>query len=152
MLAKDPRERHDTPRQLLAELRTVTIELFGDDPGDEFSGWGDDGLVSAVEARRLATERLGVAMKTASMPVLSRHRVGRWLALVGCLAIGMAAAWTLRERPLITAAADDDEAVERYETAEAQYVYAFVRNSEPAWKSVGEYFPADKNYTRRAMQ
>jgi serine/threonine-protein kinase len=152
MLAKNPSERQDSPRQLLAELRAVSIELFGDDPGDEFSGWGDDQVVSTLEARRLATERLGVAMRTAAMPAVRRGVGWRAAALVGGLLLGVAAAWGLRERPLITATADDDEAVERYDTAEAQYVYAFVRNSEAAWKSVGEYFPGDKNYTRRAMQ
>jgi eukaryotic-like serine/threonine-protein kinase len=150
MLSKVPRDRYDT-RQLLGELRAVSIELFGDDPGDEFTGWGAD-VLSTVEARRQATQRLAVAMKTSAMPVMRRGGVRRWLAIAGCLLVGLGAAWALRERPLITPAADDDEAIERYETAEAQYVYAFVRNSEAAWKSVGEYFPDDKNYTRRAQQ
>jgi serine/threonine-protein kinase len=152
MLAKDPRDRHDTPRQLLIELRAVSIELFNDDPGDEFNGWGTDDLLSVVDARRQATQRLAVAMKTSALPVMRRGATRRWLLIGVCLLLGIAAAWALRERPLITAAPDDDEAIPREETAEAQYIYAFIRNTEAAWKSVGEYFPNDKNHAHRAMQ
>ena len=44
MLAKEPDDRYATPRQLLHELRAVSIELFHDDPGEEFEGWADDDL------------------------------------------------------------------------------------------------------------
>ncbi len=35
MLAKDPNDRYATPRQLLQELRAVSVELFHDDPAEE---------------------------------------------------------------------------------------------------------------------
>jgi serine/threonine-protein kinase len=153
MLAKDPVDRYATPRQLLHELRAVSIELFHDDPGEEFEGWGDDDLPSTVEARRQATQRLSVAMKTMAMPVWRRGSLARWVLLtVACFLVGGAGAWALRERPLITPSAEDDETIPRQDTAEAQWLYAFIRNTEAAWKSVPYYFPDDKTYTRRAKQ
>ena len=153
MLAKDPNERYATPRQLLHELRAVTIELFQDDPGEEFEGWGADNLVGLVEARRDATQRLAVAMKTTAMPSIRRKKVARWVLLVaGCFLLGGTLAWTLRERPLITPAAEDEEAIARHDQAESQFIYALMLNTEAAWKSVPQYFPEDQTYSRRATQ
>ena len=76
-----------------------------------------------------------------------------WTLLVaGFFLLGAAGAWAMRERPLITASADDDEAIPRKDTAESQWLYAFIRNTEAAWQSVPLYFPQDKTYTRRAKQ
>jgi serine/threonine protein kinase len=153
MLAKDPDDRYATPRELLRELRTVSIELLHDDPGEEFEGWGGDDLPSNVEARRQATQRLAVAMKTTSMPTLRRASLARWVLLtIGCFVVGTAGAWAVRERPLITPSAEDDETIPRQDTAEAQWLYAFIRNTEAGWKSVPFYFPDDKSYSRRAKQ
>ena len=153
MLAKDPGDRYATPRQLLHELRAVSIELFHDDPGEEFEGWADDDLPSTVEARRQATQRLAAAMKTTAMPVVRRTSVVRWLLLIPVFfAAGAGAAWALRERPLINASVQDEETIPRQDTAESQWLYALIRNNEAAWQSVPQYFPNDKSYTRRAKQ
>ena len=40
----------------------------------------------------------------------------------------------------------------KYKTAAAQFVYASMLNSEAAWKSIPEYFPDDKTYTRQARE
>jgi hypothetical protein len=138
---------------LLHELRAVSIELFHDDPGEEFEGWANDDLPSTVEARRQATQRLAVAMKTTAMPVVRRASLLRWLLLLPVFfAVGAGAAWALRERPLISATVQDEETIPRQDTAESQWLYAFIRNSEAAWQSVPQYFPDDKTYTRRAKQ
>ena len=153
MLAKDPNDRFATPRQLLHELRAVSIELYHDDPGEEFEGWANDDLPGTVEARRQATERLGVAMRTTSMPVVRRASIVRWLLLIPLFfAVGAGAAWALRERPLINASVQDEETIPRQDTAESQWLYAFIRNTEAAWQSVPHYFPDDKSYSRRAKQ
>jgi serine/threonine-protein kinase len=152
MLAKDPDERYATPRHLLHELRSVSIELFADDPGEVLDGWAADDLPTNLEARRQATERLGEAMKTSAMPALKRGMAWRWLAIAGCFFLGTALAWGLGERPLITPAADGEEAIPRHDTAEAQYIYASMLNTEAAWKSVPQYFGEDNTFSRRAMQ
>ncbi|HEX3727404.1 MAG TPA: serine/threonine-protein kinase, partial [Pirellulales bacterium] len=77
MLSKIPGERHATPRELLRELRIVSIELFPDDPGPDFDTITSDELPGAVEARRQATQRLAAAMKIASRPG-NRLRAGLW--------------------------------------------------------------------------
>ena len=104
MLAKDPDDRYATPRQLLHELRAVSIELFrrrsgrrvrrlgrrrsaehgrSPPPGDAAAGRGHEDLGHADGAPR-------------------RHRRGGWLRRRACLLAGAALAWAMRERPLIT--------------------------------------------------
>lgn len=153
MLAKDPKERYATPRQLLHDLRAVSIELFRDDPGAEFDGWGGDDLPSMVEARRAATQRLSAAMRTTSMPALRRTAWLRWVALAAaCFAIGTTTALALRPKPLITATADDPDAIPRQATAYAQYVLGLMLDSEAGWKSVPHYYSQDTTYARLAKQ
>jgi tRNA A-37 threonylcarbamoyl transferase component Bud32 len=151
-LAKNPDDRYATPRELMHELRGVSIELFHDDPGEEVDGWASTDLVGAVEARRNATERLAVAMRTTAMPAVRRGSASRWaMVAAACLVLGAALAWALRERPLIARTEDDDESVLRFDTAADQFLYAQFLNSEAAWKSVPRYFPDDA-YARRARQ
>jgi serine/threonine-protein kinase len=153
MLEKDPGERYATGRHLLNDLRAVSIELFQDDPGEPTDGWQDD-LVSTVEARRAATDRLAVAMRTTAMPAVRRRRsLAGWalLALV-CLLAGAGASWVLRPRPLIVAVPEDPTAITRHATAAQQLIYATLLDSEAGWKSVGYYFPDDKLNANRAMQ
>ncbi len=152
-LAKNPDDRYATPRELMHELRAASIELFQDDPGEDFDDWGSNNLVGAVEARRNATQRLAVAMKSTAMPVVRRDSAIRWTLAVGaCLLLGTALAWALRERPLVTRTEDDDdESVLHFDTAADQFLYAQFLNSEAAWKSVPRYYPDDP-YARRAKQ
>ena len=86
------------------------------------------------------------------MPAVRRRRIGRWGLIAGGLLLGIALAWATRARPLVTTTGDDDEAVATHDTAEAQYIYALMVNTEAGWKSVPKDFPNDKTYARRAMQ
>lgn len=152
MLAKDPAERYASPRQLLHELRRVSIELFEDDPGEEQDAWQDD-LVGAVEARRQATQRLAAAMRTASMPTVKRRGAVLWIgATLLCLLFGAAASWLVRPSPLLVAASEDPTAVARQNSAEDQMVFATLLNSEAGWKSVGYYFPESRFEVQGAKQ
>jgi len=151
MLAKEPKDRYVTPRQLLSELRVLSIELFQDDPGEE-DGWHDD-LLSTVEARRQATQRLAVAMRTTAMPSVRRSGWARWVALTAaCFVLGAGGAWALRPRPLIAPVAEDPNAIARHNSADTQLIYATMLDSEAGWKSVSYYFPSDKKAARQAMQ
>jgi serine/threonine-protein kinase len=153
MLAKDPAERYAAPRQLLYDLRAVSIELFRDDPGDELEGWGSDDLPSMVEARRETTQRLSAAMKTTSMPVFKRTSLVRWVLLAVCaFAVGGGLAAALRPKPLITLAAEDPDAIPKQKTAEMQWLYALMLDSESGWKSVTHYYGDDPTNARRAKQ
>lgn len=153
MLAKDPADRYAAPGQLLQELRAVSIELFRDDPGNELEGWGVDDLPGMVEARRDATQRLSQAMKTTSMPVVRRASVAKWIgAVLICFAVGAGLAAILRPRPMIELAADDPGVIPKQPTAETQWLYALMLDSELGWKSVAHYYGNDPTYARRARQ
>jgi serine/threonine-protein kinase len=153
MLEKDPDDRYETARELLRELRAVSLELFPDDAGDELDAWTSEELAGTIATRREATQRLAEAMKTTAMPAVHRQRAAwRWVALAAaCFAGGSALAYGLRPRPLITAQASDEQ-IRRYDTAAQQYFHAMMLDSEGAWKSVGEYFPNEEQYTLPAKQ
>lgn len=152
MLAKDPSERYATPRQLLHELRAVSIELYQDDPGEELDGWQDD-LLSTVEARRQATQRLAVAMRTSSMPAVRRRGILPWVAAsLACLLVGAGAAWAFRPAPVLVATPEDPTAIPKHASAEEQLIYATLLDSEAGWKSVPYYFPESTFDAQRAKQ
>src|SRR5262249_55402469 len=96
MLAKDPNDRYQSPRDLLFELRSLQIEgvdLKWPAELDEFGAVESAALGSASFA---ATQRLQAVMRTQS-----RLRKSRWIiyaAAVALLALGLggAAAWALR--------------------------------------------------------
>ena len=153
MLAKDPKDRYASARELLRELRAISLELFPDDASEELEEWGGEEPADSVQARRAATERLDAAMKTTAMPAVRRKQaLWTWsLLAVVCLLGGIAAAYALRPRPLITPE-DEAELVPRYDTAAQQYFYAMMLDSEAGWQSVQRYFPDDTNYRLRAQQ
>ncbi len=152
MLAKDPGQRPATPRQLLADVRSISIELFQDETSEEQDGWQDD-LVDVVQSRRQATQRLAEAMKTTAMPAVRRGSNAIWVLLVlASLVVGLGMAWVLRPAPLIVAAAEDPTAVPKHASAAEQLIYATLLDSEAGWKSVGYYFPAATYDVRRAKQ
>src|SRR5262249_26036158 len=118
-----------------------------------FEGWGDDDVVGLVEARRHATQKLAVAMRTTAMATVgAKRRAWRGAILAGCFLVGAALAWAVRGRPPITAHTGEEESIPRHEQAESQYVYASMVGTEAAWKSVIEYFPDNETYKRRAKQ
>jgi tRNA A-37 threonylcarbamoyl transferase component Bud32/tetratricopeptide (TPR) repeat protein len=154
MLAKDPNQRYASPGETMRELRTVSVELFPENAGGEFDDWaGDEDLAETVEARRHATQRLAVAMKTTAMPAVRRRRAWwRWAGLAAaCFLVGTAMALAVRPRALITPEVEE-ELIPRYESAAQQYLYAMMLNDEAAWRSVSAYFPEDPNYVLRANQ
>ncbi|MEX2113361.1 MAG: serine/threonine-protein kinase [Pirellulales bacterium] len=154
MLEKDPNNRYGTPRELLRELRAVSIELFPDDASGELEAWTSDELAGTIATRREATERLAAAMRTTAMPAVRRRRaVWGWTGLaLTCFAAGTALAFALRPQPLITPEAEVEQ-IRRFDTAAQQYFHAMMlSDSESAWKSVAEYFPNEKLYTLPAKQ
>jgi serine/threonine-protein kinase len=152
MLVKNPAERFATPRQLLHELRNVSIELYQDDPGEDFDAWQDD-LLSTMEARRQATQRLAVAMRTTAMPVVKSRGIWPWIAAAAaCLMLGAGIAWAMRPASLLVATPENPTAIPKRSTAEDQVLYATLLDTEAGWKSVPYYFPDSKLDVQRAQQ
>lgn len=175
LLAKSPDERYATPRELLADLRTVPVEGLED-------GWWEhiaaaDGVdLDTTSARVSATRQLGELMKTSAL-LLHRQRRSRqraWLlgAVVMALAFvgGAVAAWwrrpeSLLDRPWATAPGATAlprepfrlaalPAIPRQESAGAQFFFAKLQTTDQeSWfKSVEEYFPRDTVFVPQAQQ
>jgi hypothetical protein len=98
-------------------------------------------------------------MKTQPLAVVPRRRP--WWMLVAVLAgcvLGAALAWATRPvSPWHVSGDDRGVAVQQRESAEAQYIYALLLNTEEAWQAVWQYFPPDQGgrnryYARRAQQ
>jgi serine/threonine protein kinase len=158
MLAKRPADRYAQAIDLLRELRGLAIEgLADDDFADEPLDAAE--ITAALASRTAATQRLAVLMSESPPGPSSRGSAVFWLlGVVGAFLLGATVAWWHREPPLLdTNGGNGAVLVARQADAEAQYVYAVMLNSEPAWKSVWEYFPPEEGalnqyYARRARQ
>jgi serine/threonine-protein kinase len=136
LLRKDPRERFQSPAELLDALT------------------GDD------SDHRIKTSRLaGVATATARLQrVADEHQrrvvKRRLLIAVAVLAIAasaaLGAATVSRAHRVSVAKLLRPEVVPEMESVEAQFVEAVIRDDAAGWRSVAEYFPPEENATYRA--
>ncbi len=150
MLVKDPKERYQNPRELLQELRSLSIEGVDLQWPAEMDEFNAVELASLTGVTRQATERLGELMKTQSLQRPDRRWIWRTAAaMIAALLLGAGAAWALREPYLLNV---PPEVVPRQSTAEAQYDYARNLPSEAAWQAVENYFPSDKKYIALAKK
>jgi len=152
MLAKNPNERYASARELMRDLQTMQID-GALEMSEDLEGWSDEEFGPLADSRMMATQRLAAVMKTAALPTISRRRT--WLATGGivaaCLLVGMGGAYATRQRPIISPAAQPVWA-ERKASADAQFMYAMLADTEQGWKSVAIYFPENKNLGNRANQ
>jgi serine/threonine-protein kinase len=145
MLAKNPDERYQSPRDLLRELRSLQIEgldLHWPAELDELSSVETAALGSASWQ---ATQRLQLVMSDQARARNNR----RWLwyagaAAVIALVIGAGAAWKMREPFLLNVPISEIPYVKQMPTADAQLALAQSLNSEEGWQSVIDYFPDDE--------
>jgi serine/threonine-protein kinase len=140
MLAKDPKDRYQSPKDLLKELRSIQIE------GVDLTWPAELDQLNAVELASLsgsnweATKRLQDLMRTQALIRADRSWI--WYtaaAVLAALFLGAGAAWALREPYLLDLPSD---VVPKKATAEEQYQYAEMVPSEAAWQSVEKYFPS----------
>jgi len=163
MLAKDPGDRYEHAAGLLHALRELAIEGADTDWAEALGEWTVPELIALADTRVEATQRLDALMKTSALAIQRRGRYRR-AAVIALMAAafafltGAAAAWITREPYLLDAAQEGAATlVERRESPEAQYIYAVMLNTEPAWRSVWEHFPPEADeqnqyYARRAKQ
>jgi serine/threonine-protein kinase len=174
MLAKDPDERYDHPRQLLAELRQIYTEHAEENWGDSLAEWDVSGSIAAgpsgagstgaeaMDADGLSspTVRLSQIMRTQEVRDVRRRDTKRWqrwqypVALIGALLLGgLIALPATRSGALLPPAIDFRSLdVPRHDTVRGQWFYAATRDTEAAWRAVIEYFPDQGEFTRRAKQ
>ena len=154
MLAKNPDDRFQSPRELLRELRPLGIEHLEDGWPEELPGWesAELGRTHAVAGEH--TQKLGALMKTT--PMSRNDRRWRWFLAAGCgiaLVLGAALAFlTMREEPLLAQTEGRPSLVEQQPTAIRQYILATQLGTEESWRSVIEHFPEEHYLTRRAQQ
>jgi len=155
MLAKDPKDRHQSAQELIQELRQLQRKELGDEWPEDLPGWDVAGVDDATLGPVQATQRLQAVMDTSARP--SDRHAGRlaWIAaLLAALAIGGAGAWHLgRSNSILSAAsATPAPSVPRQPTALLQTIQAARLGTIPAWQAVIDEFPNQKNYVYRAKQ
>ncbi len=153
MLAKKPDDRYPNARELLRELRALGVE----GPEVDWSFDTDPMQLLDTPAQRAApsgaTRRLASVMKTQALAAQRRRGWWRWVSLtaVGAFVLGGLGAM-LSRGPFLLDVPAAETAVERKASARDQYLYAYDLASEAGWKSVAEYFPADKKYVPYAEE
>ncbi len=164
MLAKAPKDRYHSAREVMHEIHRLQVEQFGDQwpeglPGGESTGPKMTGpemtgpeMTGSVPGE--VTQQLDVLMKTVARSELKRPRWLLWTAAMVCalLAGGAAAFFTVREPSLLAGAAAASSRVPRQETALRQWYHAAQIGTEEAWRGVIEYFPEKQYLVRRAKQ
>jgi serine/threonine protein kinase len=151
MLAKTPKDRYATPRELLHELRALQIEGVDGDWGEESGAW-EAAELDSLTARLAATQQLGQLMKTSALRTSRPRRTILLLlsSLAGAFLLGGGLAWLTRERPLLSDAQHPH--VPKQNTVEEQLFFARMRGTEPWLLSVSAYYPQEKHHVRLAQQ
>ena len=157
MLAKDPKDRYQSPRELLKDLRDLQSEVLGDSWPENLPGWTVSGLENAQPAPDRATRRIQALMDVAEIPAgRDFKRIALPAALVAAVCIGGLIAWfATLQPPLLDAAqlaAESIPPVAREDTVLLQWISATKSDTEDAWLALIEYYPQKKNYVRRAYQ
>jgi serine/threonine-protein kinase len=152
LLAKEPGQRYQSTRELLADLRSLAIVPADDDWWRQLEM--DEGLTPAPAGRTQATQQLAAVMRTEAMAAVRRRR-GRWLLAAGLLLafLGGGAGALVTRQPSLLAGARPPT-IPREASAEAQFFFAQLQTADrEAWlKSVAEYFPQASFYVARARQ
>jgi eukaryotic-like serine/threonine-protein kinase len=155
MLAKDPKQRYQSARQLLQDLRRIQQERLGNQWPDNLPGWAEAGVDTVTVEPIQATQRLQVVMETTVVPSRASRRRLALAAAVACMFLtGAAAAWLLLGRSPLVTAQPDYAAVTREDTALQQYIKASRLDTPKAWQAVIDYFPVeqDRLHADRARQ
>jgi eukaryotic-like serine/threonine-protein kinase len=155
MLAKKPSDRYADARDLLRDLRATGLE-----------GSDVDWPVEPAEAPTLATgmktvgtpseatRRLGSVMKTQALAVQRRRSWLSWSTglVVAAFAVGAVAAVLPKQSFLLDVPKGSAPVVPNQGSAAMQYTYATLLETEAAFKSVAEYYPADKKWVPMARE
>lgn len=150
MLEKDPANRYASGHELLANLDQRGLTSTGVAPSlptVEATAEGQwvvaTGTVAAT--RQLAAvlrEAEGRATRSSGRGGKVWQRSGILVVTMGLLGAFVGVALVGRD-PLAPRRGERLPAVPRKESPAAQYVYASIRNTEEAWRSVWQYFPPD---------
>jgi len=142
LMAKQPEDRYQSLGEMLNELRSVPAPGLSDEWSTGMELWDVPSEPTVPSARFAETQRLSLALETSGgtreSPLSSRRL---WWASGMALLFGAALAWATR--PADPWAGQSLPAVDKQETASAQYTYALTVNEDRALRAVFEYFPPD---------
>jgi eukaryotic-like serine/threonine-protein kinase len=142
MMAKEPQQRFQHPREVLRELRSLPAPVAGDGV-EEADDWSAGELAALGETPIAFTQELGGLMKTQTM-LAANNRWWKYAAaaVFGALLIGGLIGFASRESFLLA----DQEAtleIQPQGSAEAQVLYALILeygNNREAWQKVLDYY------------
>jgi serine/threonine-protein kinase len=161
MLAKNPKNRHQSARELLRDLRSLRGKV--DDDGDEDQllddeGWDDTTPFTSTHSMTEATQHLESLLHSQAIAAQPKFRWVQFVTLIGIsLVAGGVFGWVNRPAPLLDESAGYTPVVEKKESAQEQFVYAALQNTEQALMAVEHHFPPGENaqneyYVMRAKQ
>jgi serine/threonine-protein kinase len=142
MMAKEPQQRFQHPREVLRELRSLQAPAAGEG-GEEADEWSAGELAALGETPIAFTQELDGLMKTQTM-LAANNRWWKYAAAAafGALLIGGLIGFASRESFLL---ADEEEtsAIQPQGSAEAQVLYALFfedGNNHEAWQAVLDHY------------
>jgi serine/threonine protein kinase len=161
MLAKDPKRRQQSARDLLRELRGLRGKVEGDEEHDdhwlEEEAWDDTAPITAMHSLTEATQQLN-ALLDGSQLASPKWRWIQYVTLV-CVSLlaGVVFALARPPAPLLDESVEYQPSVEKKATAQEQFWYAAFQNTEQALMAVEEHFSPVKSvqneyYVMRAKQ
>jgi serine/threonine-protein kinase len=159
-MEKKPKNRYDTARDLLADLRTLPITA--DDDAEAWAAALDQTALemSVTAGLHSAAGKLNEAMKTSALALRKRDEWLRRLAITAAVAFvvgGVAAVVKARRTPSVlerSTSSAETVVVPKQESARQQFVAAQfqLENVEEWLKSVEKYYPNDVYVNDRAKQ
>ncbi|MFM9117880.1 MAG: serine/threonine-protein kinase [Planctomycetota bacterium] len=159
LLAKQPADRFQSPRELLTALRTLSLNLPHTDEALGPLDWDEGLALSGAESiGPELTQKLDLLMKRTAQP-REVSWAGRWLVLAMLLAgiVGAAMAIRAKSSSLLGQAKPQQLEVERRESAKEQFFLAMQLGTPEGYESVREFFPATESelnayYVHRSAQ
>jgi predicted Ser/Thr protein kinase len=141
MLAKKPEHRHQSPSELLADLRKLAGEAASEGWGDGAEHWSIADWIAAADTRTQASAELSRLMLTsAQLSHPLRRRRAMLAPLIAAAAIG-GVLFGFATRPQSYLAGTQVKSVAKRDSPLAQIFHAKMAPSEAAWKAVWEKFP-----------
>jgi serine/threonine-protein kinase len=149
MIAKQPEQRFQNPREVLRELRSLPAPGATDGSAEAGEDWSPGELAALGETPVAFTQQLDGLMKTQTLLATNR----RWLkyvaaAVAGALVVGGLVGMATR-KPFLLASESNRAAVPEKDTAFAQVQYALLLengNNAEAWEAVLKRFPDDATW------
>ena len=135
LMNKLPQDRFQSPTELLDAVRNETAT-------SSLGGFGVGTAAATIRLQRAADQS-------------RRFQWRKRLRLVGGIVLPMICAavawgWALKVKQKTVTDLLSPDVVSKADTVEEQFLKAMLRNDEAAWRSVGEYFPAEVSATNSA--